>query len=459
VQFPEIVLQIKNHIPPGEHIYLVGGAIRDALLGLPSKDFDFICSSNPRTIAHQFAERHHGAFYMLDEERNTCRVILEPKQPQRMIFDFAQIRGNSIDEDLMERDFAINAMAVDLTSPEQIIDPCKGGAALQQKRLSLVRPSAIDDDPVRAIRSVRYAVNLGLSIDIETANRIRSGARGLINVSKERKRDEIFKILEGGNIGSAMQLLEKFSILENVNIQTRSDFGFGCRLAQVCDETIALLCGRSTTDKNASFYKVSLLLRMGRFKQELDENFYLKKLTGRNRKSLVLLAMISKIDNSLDVEVLCEQLALSTEESLILHRLAGKTGLQVEYWQDKQNFDRRSVYRFFHQNNDAGIDLVFTALANYATRIGSEFIQTEWLNIIENCETLLQAWFCEPEIINPKPLLNGNDLMFHFDMNPGPLIGEIIEDMKEEQAAGNITNKQEALDWVDFRLLRNLLKK
>lgn len=459
MQFPEIVLKVKDFVPVGDHIYLVGGAIRDALLGLPSKDFDFICSSNPRAIAHKFADYHHGAFYVLDEERNTCRVIIEPKLPQRMIFDFAQLRGDSIDDDLVERDFTINAMAVDLYSPEWIIDPSKGGKDLQQKRLRLVRTSAIDDDPVRAIRSIRYAVSLGLSIDPETANLIRSGGKGLIRVSKERKRDEIFKILESSCIGTAIQLMEKFSIFENVKIKTRSEYNFGCRQSQVLDEMVALLCGRSTADKNSSFYKVSLLLRMGRFNKELNEHFYLKKLTGRNRKSLVLIALISKLENDADADELCTQLALSTDESAILHNLAGHIGFQQEFWLSAQNFDRRSVYRFFRQNGDAGIDLAFIAMSNYASRIGSEFIQEEWLKIIENCEILLQAWNCQPEVINPKPFLNGNDLMFHFDLNPGPLIGEIIEEMKEEQAAGHINSKEDALDWIDFRLLRNSLKK
>ncbi len=459
MQFPELVLKIKEYVPEGEHLYLVGGAIRDALLGFPSKDFDFVCSSNPRAIARKFADRHHAAFYMLDEERNTCRVIIDPKLPQRMIFDFSQIRGDSIIDDLMERDFTINAMAVDIETPDQIIDPSHGGRDLQQKRLKLVRNSSIADDPVRAIRSIRYAVNLDLSIDPETVNLIRLGSKGLVRVSKERKRDEIFKILEGNRIGAAAQLMEKFSIFENSNIQPVSDFKSGCRCSEVLDQMIALLCGRSTADKNASFYKVSLLLRLGRFKESLEEHFYQKKMTGRNRKSLLMLAMVMKINHDEQVNELSNQLALSSDEWSILHTLAGQMSYQHEYWQDRQNFDRRSIYRYFHQNGDVGVDLAFIALATYASRVGGEFIQLEWLRLLENCEVLLQAWYSQPEIINPKPFLNGNDLMFHFDLNPGPMLGEIIEEMKEEQAAGNIQSKEDAIDWIDFRLLRNSLKK
>ncbi len=458
MQFPEIVLKIKEFVPEGEHLYLVGGAIRDALLGLPSKDFDFVCSSNPRAIAHKFADFYHGAFYMLDEERNTCRVIIDPRLPQRMIFDFSLIRGDSIIDDLMERDFTINAMAVDIDSPERIIDPSKGGRDLQQKRLRLVRNSAITDDPVRALRSIRYAVNLGLSIDSETVELIRSGSKGLVRVSKERKRDEIFKILEGNRVGAAMQLMEKFSIFENSNIQTGSDFNSGCRRSEVLDEMIGLLCSRSPADKNASFYKVSLLLRLGRFKDKFEEHFYQNKLTGRNRKSLLLLGTVLELNNDAQVNELSNQLALSTNEMSILHTIAGYMSYQQGFLQEKQNFDRRSIYRFFHCYGAVGVDLAFITLANYASRIGSEFIQQEWLRLLENCECLLQAWYYQPEIINPKPFLNGNDLMFHFDLNPGPLLGEIIEEMKEEQAAGNIQSKEDAIDWIDFRLLKNALK-
>ncbi|MDP3721803.1 MAG: hypothetical protein Q8R09_05015, partial [Anaerolineaceae bacterium] len=108
---------------PGEHLYLVGGAVRDALLSKPNQDLDFVCTGDPRIIGRKLADKLSGAFYMLDEERNACRVIVKNEQDEFLVFDFSQVRGQTLNDDLLERDFTINAIAIDLKNPSEIIDP------------------------------------------------------------------------------------------------------------------------------------------------------------------------------------------------------------------------------------------------------------------------------------------------------------------------------------------------
>jgi hypothetical protein len=457
VQFPEVIFQLKKYATAANPIYLVGGAVRDALLGRSCRDFDFICVSDARNIAKRFADENNGIFFMLDEDRNTSRVILGHRTPEQMVFDFAQIRGSSIESDLMERDFSINAMAVDLNSPEIIIDPTKGGRDLQQKWLRPVKKTSMDDDPVRAIRAVRYAVNLGLHIESDSARLIRSASKGLIRVSNERKRDELFKILDGQKIGTALQLLRKFSIFEEIGLDVRSNFDLACRELDVLVEIIAMICGKNGADKNTSFYRISMLLRLGRFKNQLEKHYYQKNLTGRDRKSLVLIYQIVERVGREEVVEKFHPLALSTDEVEVLKILADHVNLLDSLMTDIQSLESRTIYKFFAESGETGIDLIFLALSEYASRLASEFSQDRWLQMLEICETLIEAWFCRPDVIAPKPFLNGNELMFHFDLTPGPLIGEIIDNMKEEQAAGNIKTKEDALDWVDLRLQRNSL--
>ncbi len=457
MQFPEIIFQLKKYITSSDSIYLVGGAIRDALLGRSSRDFDFVCTSDTRNIARKFANENNGAFFMLDEDRNTSRVLLAQGTPDQMIFDFAHIRGGAIESDLLERDFSVNAMAVDLNSPEIIIDPTKGGRDLQQKWLRPVKKSSIEEDPVRAIRAVRYAVNLGLRIEPETIQLIRSGSKKLNTVSAERKRDEVFKILEGHNVGTSIQLLNRFSIFEEIELPVRRDIDLVCRKLDVLADMIAMICGKNDVDKNASFYRTSTLLRLSRFKNHLLKHFYQKNLTGRERKSLLFFFLVVDQGNQDEVIEKCRSMALSTDEIEVLQKIYSNLHLLEYLGKTSTGLENRSIYKFFVTSGEAGIDLIFLGLSEYASHLSIEFSQDHWLNMLENCETLIEAWYSRPDLVAPKPFLNGNELMFNFDLTPGPLIGELIDSLKEEQAAGNIKSKEDALDWVDLRLQRNSL--
>ncbi len=457
MQFPEIIFQLKKYTAAANPIYLVGGAVRDAFIGQKSKDFDFVCTANTRSIARKFADDHNGAFFMLDEERNTCRVLLAHGTAEQKVFDFAQLRGESIECDLLERDFTINAMAFDLNSPERIIDPTKGGRDLQQKWLRPVRNSSIEDDPVRVIRAVRYGVNLELKIEPKTAQMIQAGAKKLNKISAERKRDEIFKIFEGQGIGTSLQLLRRFCILDEMGFPVSNDFELVCRQIDVLHDMFALICDKSANDKNASFYSTSLLLRLGRFKNELEKNYYRKSITGRDRKSLLFLYLVTDHKHQNELNDQYNSLLLSVDEIDALKEIAKNSALIGSLPDNSGKLENRSIYKFYKAAGEVGIDLVFLGLSEYASLLGSEFSQDKWLSLLEICEKLVEALYTQPNVVSPKPFLNGNDLMFHFDLVPGPIIGELIESMKEEQAAGNIKSKEDALDWVDLRLQRNSL--
>lgn len=457
MQFPEIIYQLTKYLPPRESLYLVGGAVRDALLNIPGKDFDFVCVSDTRAIARQFANENKGAFYMLDEERNTCRVLITLQNNERMEFDFAQLRGETIEDDLWERDFTINSMAIDLNSPEHIIDPTKGGRDLQQKWLRQVKPTSIKDDPVRAIRAIRYAVNLDLKIEKETSENIRIGASGLSSISAERKRDELFKILEGEKVDTAFRLMERFSILSEIYFSIEEKIDVACRQIHVLDEMIAILCNKSNVEKNVSFYRTSLLLRLSRFNEQLERHFYQKNLTGRNRKSLLHLFQAMKPIPKTIINSSFTRLALSTDEINALNSLSENIFCANTLFQESDILDNRSIYLYYRKTGETGLDILFLSLADYASKLAVDFSQDQWLRILEMSEILVQAWFLQPEVVAPKPLLNGNDLMFHFDLSPSSLIGEIIESLKEEQAAGNIQTRSDAMEWVDLRLQRNSL--
>ena len=171
-------------MPDGLTVYLVGGAVRDALLGRPIHDLDFVLERDAIKTARHIADALQADFYPLDSERDTGRVIVTNADGTHMLMDFASFRGadpstgsgQSLETDLDGRDFTLNAIALKL-SDNSLYDPLGGAMDLKEKRLRACSPSAFTDDPVRILRGVRLAANFGFHILPETRAAMKAGSR------------------------------------------------------------------------------------------------------------------------------------------------------------------------------------------------------------------------------------------------------------------------------------------
>ena len=128
--FSPLLVSVHETLPPDQEIYLVGGAVRDALLGHESHDLDFAVPADGIKLARRVANKLKGAFYPLDDERDTGRVILTQEDNLRTIMDFATYRGSDIEADLRDRDFTINAISYNLQT-ETVFDPLNGANDVQ----------------------------------------------------------------------------------------------------------------------------------------------------------------------------------------------------------------------------------------------------------------------------------------------------------------------------------------
>lgn len=451
MQFPPLVFEPLKFLTPGQSIYLVGGAIRDMLLGLPLKDLDFAVSEDPRNIARRFADQHGGSFYVLDEERHAYRVLLSRAGQKTLDLDFIQMRGNSIESDLLERDFTINAMALDLAQPDVIIDPLKGGRDLQQRLLKPVTSTSLSDDPIRAMRAVRYAVNHSLKIDRKTIEEIKNAAALLDNVSFERKRDELFKILSSQHINSAVQLLHRFNIIPKLGLPMRPDVETRGREIEILDDILQLVCKRVDPDKKQSFQLTSLLLKLSRFSNVLKSFYFDPEPSGRSRRDILLFSLLLK--QGITREAIAH-FALSVDEMDVILKLQQKAAFPENLIHSPEILTERELYRYFLACERCGVDQVFLSLGKTLAALPDANTQKTWLILLDRAEQCLETWFDHPERVHPKPLLSGKDLMFQFDLPPGPFIGELLDGLKEEQAAGVVVTKSDAIEWVESRLIK-----
>ena len=113
-EYPALFRAIRKIVPPSMKIYLVGGAVRDVLLGRKISDFDFSVEGLVRPIGKHIANELNGAYYVLDDEREMVRVIVPDETTGQFGIDIALMSGNDIEDDLRERDFTFNAMAIEL---------------------------------------------------------------------------------------------------------------------------------------------------------------------------------------------------------------------------------------------------------------------------------------------------------------------------------------------------------
>ncbi len=185
-------------------LYLVGGTLRDAWLGLPTKDFDFVVpgdADHAGDVAKRIAAVLDARYVLLDEDWDMARLVWTPPEPPqaRLLLDFAPMRGRDIGEDLLHRDFTCNAMAMKI-GPDSGMeapgweDPTGGLSDLQAALIRMVHPARLREDPLRLVRAFRLACSLDFRIDRATLDAIHTARGGIVGVAGERVKDELFKI-------------------------------------------------------------------------------------------------------------------------------------------------------------------------------------------------------------------------------------------------------------------------
>ncbi|HAV76865.1 MAG TPA: hypothetical protein DCX53_05865, partial [Anaerolineae bacterium] len=284
ISFSQSPLLDKVHeILPDVEIHLVGGAVRDMLLNRISSDLDFALPSNGISSARKVANALQANFMILDNERDTGRVIFTDENDERTFLDFSIYRGNTLDEDLHARDFTINAIAFDLQK-QTIIDPLNGASDLRSKLIRACSSTSISDDPIRILRAIRLAARLDCKIEPETRKAMKQSAGLLSNSSPERKRDELFKILEGPKPDTAIRALEMLGVIPHLLPELSTMKGVEQSLPHIYDvweHTLSVLkhlesiigslqIGYSADETN-DMHTGLLTLRLGRFREQLAE--------------------------------------------------------------------------------------------------------------------------------------------------------------------------------------------
>lgn len=266
---------LTDLLTAGDECCLVGGTLRDWLLGRPVTDFDFATPGDPTALARRFAHAVDGSWFLLDPQRRQSRVVVRGAGAE-FTYDFAPWRGPDLEADLRGRDFTVNALALPLAAEGQgvLLDPLGGRSDLDLRLLRDCSADAFRDDPLRILRGVRHAVTLGFQLDASTAGRMRAAVVLLPQAAPERIRAELAAILAAAPVSRGLSLLREFALLPQLFGPPGSDAAVveGMRLAAAVEASltelaaadasgeIARLCGEELDD---GFSRLALLKLAG----------------------------------------------------------------------------------------------------------------------------------------------------------------------------------------------------
>lgn len=488
--FPSILESVRK-ILTDQPLYLVGGAVRDGILCRPVHDLDFAVAQDGIGTARRVANAFKADFYPLDVQRDTGRVLIPGEQNQSLCMDFATFRGDDLEADLLGRDFTVNAIAMDVHTNE-IHDPLGGGTDLKAKLLRQCTPASCGDDPVRILRGVRLSVEYGFHILTETRQAMKAHADKLAGVSAERVRDELLHILEGPDPAACMRAMEMLGALAVILPELTRLKGVRQPEPHVHDvwehtlsvltelgNLLAALSPQYDPEKAADVMNGLLVMRIGRYREQISAHLIKPVIPGRTRRGLLFLAALyhdiakpetKQIDqegrlrfwnhDQLGAKTAgqrARQLTLSNEEIEQLETIICEH-MRVHFYTSRliregKPPSRRSVYRFFRDSGREGVDICLLAMADMRATYGHTLSQMDWAACLDVVRLLLENWYEKPEeSVAPPLLVDGTELMRALRIAPGPKVGELLAAIREAQAVGDITTKEEAINLARHKI-------
>ncbi len=452
-----------RHIP----LLLVGGAVRDWLLGKEAHDLDFAVHGNAKTLARAVADALGGAFYLMDAERNTARVIITRPGQAAFNLDFAVCRGNTWEEDLLGRDFSINAIALDMQSGV-MLDVTGGQADLTRRLVRQVTPHAVTDDPVRALRAVRIALALDGTLEPATAQAAHAAANLLRRPSPERVRDELMKALALPNAARAMRWFDelgllqamipevaplrdctqspphRFAVLEHTfvvldyvdmliaNLRGLGDLGGfkspgGLALLQQLDSA-------TTSERSrAAVFRLAVLLHdiAKPLKRSMGEDGRIH-FTGHEDAGAPKAATRAEALRLSSVEV--DQVRITVQHHGEPNRIARDAAPSP-----------RTIHRFMRATGACAPEIALFCPADGYGKAGAASSAEDMQRRHNIATRLIEQYYAQysPDVA-PRPLIDGKDVMT-LGVQQGPRIGQILNAVREAQMIGEINTRAEAL--------------
>ena len=391
--------------------YIVGGAVRDALIGASVTDVDLVTATDPTPLAKNFARQIGGSWFWLDESRLQSRVVVNNDEncPD---YDFAQFRAPTLGQDLLDRDFTINSIAFPLLAEERLIDPLCGLDDLQKGVLRMVSGKSLTDDPLRILKGIRHATVLGLDVEAETLRCMQRDVTGLYHVSPERIRQEVWKIFGSRDTSGGLQLLSQSNVgnylfgnsfLSSVNTLSKGLERLRYKLQKLAREQPVINCWLA---------------------EEIEQGLSL-------RTSLLWTTLLLQLDRTLPLRLADEWLLSRKAKGYIAANGNVDENVLEEFFEIPFR-ERPFLWWAFQKRIEPKLLLLVVALNDSENPLFDELV-AKWIPIVNGLDRG-----------KPEALVDGRWLRTELGLEDGPEMSRAHQLLRHAEVAGHVDNQESA---------------
>jgi putative nucleotidyltransferase with HDIG domain len=437
--------------------WLVGGAVRDRLLGRPTSDFDVVLTGDARSAARTLARAEDGHAFALSETFGAWRVVARDRSWQ---IDLMPLNGATIEHDLAQRDFTINALALPLGGGDYV-DPFGGRADLRVGRLRMVSAAAFAVDPLRVLRLARLTCELGVTADAETVAAARAQASRLTEISAERVFSELKRIVSADRALDGLELLDATGVtrvvlpelagLRGVEQSRFHHLDVYEHTRAVLAETIELerdpepvlgthadAVRRLLAEPLADELTRGQALRLGALFHDAAKP-QTRGVTEAGRVTFIG-------HDAAGAEVARAALGrLRASERLRAHVAAlALHHLRLGFLVHEAPLSRRAIYRYLRACAPVQVDVTLLSVADrLATRgEGAERAIARHLELARQVLGEALAWRADP----PRPPLRGDEITRALGVRPGVELGRVLAELEELSFAGELASNEDAIE-------------
>ncbi|MBI1928054.1 HD domain-containing protein [Candidatus Poribacteria bacterium] len=456
----------------GVALYLVGGSVRDLLLNRAITDLDFALAGDAISFAKAFADQVGGAFIPLEEQPPTARIVL---RETRLVLDFVQFRSETLAADLHRRDLTINAIALDfsslLTQPTvKLIDPCNGLRDLEADVLRFLSEQVVLDDPLRLLRAYRLAAQLGFDMPESTLNLIRQHAARLPQISPERVRDELTKLLDVKNATAYLRRMDETRLLSQIIPEVEGMRGLqqnDYHHLDVWEHTLLAL---------EMFEAKPMPDTLQPYATEIQAYLREPLLYDKRRGAIIKLALLlhdvakpvtktisprgnarfighEKVGAEMAVEI-TNRLRFGGKVAKLMGCLV-RNHLYMMHFVNSWQPTRRAITRFLRNTGEDWLGVLLLSYADVRASRGKLRQPDDERKTEDVMKQVADRYYQEIRpMMTRGRLITGHDIMQAFDLKPGVKIGRILKHIEDLQFEGKIHTPEEAL-----AAARNFLEK
>jgi putative nucleotidyltransferase with HDIG domain len=433
--------------------------VRDRLLGRPVVDLDIAVAGDPRALARHLAVVAGGPAFQLSGEFGAWRVHAPGREWQA---DLTVLQGDSIEEDLAQRDFTVNAIAEPLDGG-RLIDPSGGAQDIERRLLRMVSEEAFDRDPLRVLRLARFAAGLGFEPDADTVAAAARRSARIGEVAPERVFGELKNLLAGPRPVEGLVLMDLLGLTEQVLPELVALRGIDQNRfhhLDVHDHTLAVLEATMALERDpaavfgeedgaavAAFLEASLAdeltrgdaLRFGALLHDIgkpDTRGFTPEgnvtFIGHDREG-------ARISREILVRLRASELLRAYVAALAEHHL--RLGFLVH----RRPLDRRTIYRYLTACEPVEVDVTLLSVADRLATRGdnAEPAIEAHLEVAREIMAAALAWRAAGRRV---PLVRGDDLAAALGIEPGPRLGELLAAIDEAAYAGDVTSRDDAIE-------------